>query len=257
MMNSAYFARLRTNLLRTGIPATWCLIAVSFTLFLLPYIIPAIGDFLDRWVWFDSASWWPRVWTLVTGSLQAGSLISALFASIWLYFVGGSLERSFGTRTFLGLCAGLSAIIGLGLILGYYALHEPRPLMLFALVDALTVIWGLLNRRVVIYLWCVLPISGILLACLSPIFTLVYYGPQIGLFALTGCAAAWGYYEYRRRRQRWQGVTRIGSRRPIGDDGELSPLARLRTWQQRRRLERLLGDSDREGRDSEGQRWIH
>ncbi|MCA1595393.1 MAG: rhomboid family intramembrane serine protease [Chloroflexi bacterium] len=234
---------------RDGCPATLCLLAGAVVLF-LAVALDAPSSVL-KYIIFDPARWLTRPWTLVTGSLYCTDTLSLLFAAAWLWVCGGSLERSLGTRTFVGLWCVLSAATGLGLYLGWLATGHDAPLFFFAVLDAVTVVWALMNRGQVVMLMFVLPVSSQLLAGICVLFTLVLYRLPLGLFALTGCLLALGFVLYRERRRRYRGVTRVPARRP-GQTDTFNPLSRLQAWQRNRRVRKLFRDSDVDGRDRTG-----
>jgi membrane associated rhomboid family serine protease len=234
-------ARVRRTLLGEGCPATVALMVAGLALFMAVRLAP---DATANWLLFDPRRWLLRPWTLLTGSILCADVLSLLFSLAWLWWIGGSLERSYGTRTFLGLWAAISAVTGLALAAAAGLGENSGTILMFAVLDALTVAWGIQNRDMVILLMGVIPLRGITLAWLSPLFVLATYPwfPTC-IFALAGCGLAWGFVAYRRRRWRYAGVTRIPRNRHRATDAPQGLFGRFKSWQRNRRLQRLLRNS--------------
>ena len=254
-MTLPYQNRIRYRLAREGCPATLCLLLATAVLFVIGSLLPAADRLIANWIAFDSSHWFRAPWSLVTGSLISGGALMLLCNAIWIWFVGGTLERSLGTRTFVGLWCAISAVTGLALYLGFLCTHQSAPLFMMVVLDALTVSWAMLNWGQLVLFMGMLPLRAQTLALIGVIWTLIFYQLPLGLFALAGCLLAWGFVEWRRRRRRYQGVidVRPASRRRSA--GEASGLVgRLTGWRQRRRFEKLMRDSGIDSRTSSDRR---
>lgn len=255
----------------SGIPVTITLIAANAVTFLIGFSTFNRGGAgpggLLSWLVFSSLTWPTDFWTPVTWPLVAPiDLIGLLFGGLWAYWMGGSLERSWGTRAFLLFLAATSALTALTLYGGGMLLGVPVIARgLWLAIAAPTIAWCVLNAREVIRLYAVIPVPAPILAWLTIGLTWFQVSisgghPLLGLFALSGCAAA---YWYARNGSRFFGGLGVGKRGepPLRfRDFDRTPAARrgfsLRRWlderRQRRELEKLLkrsGFSDPDERD--------
>jgi membrane associated rhomboid family serine protease len=245
---------LRRALQRDGCPATVCLLAASLLIFVLQSLTRDLSFGLHTWLAFQAGDWFTRPWKLVTGSLFYTDIWSAILGALWLWFIGGTLERSFGTRTLVALWAGISVVTALGLELGLVVTKLSAPLYLTVVLSALTVVWGALNRRASVLLMGILPLAGITMAWLSAIFVVIWYGWPIGVFALTGCVAGWLFVWQRERTRRNLGVLKI-PRRPKSirsREDPPGPAGRIQSWRRNRRIEKLMRESGLDGSDTAG-----
>lgn len=255
-MSPQFQYRLRRNLTREQCPVTLILMLAAGIVFVIESLSRGIAGWIDTWLWFDAGSWLTHPWTLLTGSLRGMDALSLILVLIWLYFVGGSLERSVGSRSYGGLWAASSAITGLSLWVAFLVTHVAAGMWLFVGVDAITVAWAALDPNSVVNLWGILPLRMKWIGLIGVIFTLVTYsrsdGFAVGLFALAGCALAWGYVQWRFYRRRYAGVIHVRKARQMRD--RPGPLARFRAWRHARRFEKLMRDSGVDGKDSIGRR---
>ena len=189
--------QVRDFFVRSGIPATWTIIAISIVSFFTFAIVPGGGPF--PYLAFDSLTWPTRFWTMLTWPL-VGAGLSTLFGALWAWWVAGSLERSWGTRTFLTFLVATSALTAITLWLGSCLLHQPTGLTgLWEAMAAPTIAWCVLNRREVIRFYGIIPVPAPLLGALTMVILWFSVGPPfLGLFALSGCAAAYWYAQHGR-----------------------------------------------------------
>jgi membrane associated rhomboid family serine protease len=252
------------SVIAAGIPATMTLIAANAITFLASFFTGGWargGPFW--WLVFTSDTWPQNFWTLITWPLVAPvDLIGLLFGGIWAYWIGSSLERAWGTRAFLVFLVALSALTALTLWMGGRLLGVPVAAQgLWLAIAAPTVAWCVLNQREVIRLYAVIPIPAPLLAWLTVALTWFQVSmqggnPFLGAFALSGCAAAYWYAKngryahrgYARTGGRFGGAPATGGSPPLRfrDFDRDPPVARgfdpvrgLRSWWQRRQLEKL------------------
>jgi hypothetical protein len=213
------------------------------------------GDITSIWTWVT----WPL--------LGADHPFNVLFASLWAFWVCGSLERSWGIRTFAVFFFGTAAITAAGVALGSLLLRQVGLLVgLWSGIAPPTIAWCVVNRRQSICLWALVTVPAWAIAGFT--LVLMWYNvgaafgePVLGLFALLGCLAAYLYAMYGRYAFQGYAANPIFHRRPkLRVDsfdreparGGLSPVRRFRAWQERRKLERLwkrsMGD-DKDERD--------
>ncbi|MFN3682715.1 MAG: rhomboid family intramembrane serine protease [Fimbriimonadaceae bacterium] len=146
---------------------------------------------------FSNAAGIERPWTFVTYpfAFGRGDLIGVLFACLWLYGIGGQLERVWGRTRFLGFFFAMAALGALALLIGGFLTGIGATLAgAFMPLAALTVAWGTLYPNQPVTFLFVLPMTGKWLAWLSAI--LVFFGssdPAMALFACTPLILAWAY----------------------------------------------------------------
>lgn len=247
------YQRVTRSFSASGCPGTVGLIAANVATFFLSAIFPGLT--IWRWLVFSPAEIFHTPWTLITWPLiLIGSPITLLFAGFWAFWSCGSLERSWGTRTFLLFFFVTNAIMALGLWLGMEVLSHgaaqsfagPLLMGLAYGVAPPTIAWCTLNKREPISLYAILPIPAWALALFT--LVLVWYDigtPLLGIFPLLGCAAAWWYAD--RGRMMYRGYATLKRKSHLkmqsfeqeNTTQNLSPLKRYKAWQERKKLEAL------------------
>ncbi len=204
---------------RSAMPATLTLIGVSvLTWFLSVFAARAVpvGLLAFATPYFP----FPAIWSALTWPfLSMGNPIFVLFAAFWAYTIGGSLERSWGTRPFVLFFFATTALMSLSVWLGSALLHTPAVLSgLWAGIAPITVAWCLLNKREQVMLYF-MPVPAMFIAYLSMLLLWWQVGPPfLGFFALIPCAAAWWYVEKGRYRSGY--ASEGGFRSPFGNSGD-------------------------------------
>ncbi len=228
-------------------PGTLGIIAANVAAF----FIGAFSAKLLSYFVFAPAFWLTRPWTLVTWSLVTHDPISLLFSALWAMWCCSSLERSWGTKQFLGFYFAVNIITALTVWVGASLLNAHFLLLsgLWAGLAAPTIAWCTINRRESISFFGIVPVSAPLLAAITLVLLWYSVGPPVlGLFALSGCAAAWWYAS--RGRYAFQGYAPVQKHKPklrlhdvelepMGPKG-LAPMQRYKAWQERRKLKALL-----------------
>jgi membrane associated rhomboid family serine protease len=252
-MNNDPKRQIREFFSRGGCPATVALIAANVVTWLLNSTMGGASP--SRHLIFVGPEWpWPEFWTALTWPLVAnGHPLWVLFALVWAYMIGGSLERSWGTRRYAAFFFALALLTAATTWIGGRLLGGPVVLYgLSTAMAATTVAWALLNASQPVGLYFgLLQIPAIYLAYFMPVVVWFEVGPAsgnplLGLFALSGCAAAWWYVTQGRaelnraaerdrihaaaRRFRPDAPERVEAR------GGFSP---LRWWKDRRERQRL------------------
>ncbi len=217
---SYQWRRLRAFLWRSEEPVTRTLIAINLLTFLVFFMAVYFVGAGNPWGWlvFSNVVPWQRPWTFLSYALVTYDPLSLIFSGYWLWIVGGTLERSWGSRTFfhfffgvglatsLGLWVGsaLLPLVGLGSLVYLSGLWMP--------LAGLTVAWCLLNPEQIVLLGFVLPIKGrhlmwVTVALTYFLFAMGHGNGWLAFFALSGVGVAYGYtkrrlvrYEYFARR---------------------------------------------------------
>ncbi len=199
-----------------------------------------------------------------------GDLINLLFSGLMIWWFGGSLERSWGMRTYLLFLLATNASAALVWQAGFWLFfHEFMPVAgPWLMVSSMVVAWAWLNPEETILLWFVLPVKAkwigwLTLAMLYFLFPTSYSIPGayiflLGFFALGGAGAAlayvrwqkqWGWVPRPARTQRAKRprVIRHPASTPFG-----AVLRRWNEWQRRRRIAHLqrtfVLEDDEQGR---------
>lgn len=229
---------------RDRIPFTKAVVALSVLSF-LANLFDRTGVF-RAFLIFKPSLFILKPWSVFTYPLVQLDALSLLFAGYWMWVAGGSLERTWRTRTFAVFFLGVSAISALGIWLGYMATGIPVPLSgLWVPLAAVTVAFGMQNPEQVILFMLIIPMklkylaaisAGLLFAGFSRIHFL------LGLFSLVGCAAAYWYVRYGYDinlglgRSHWDNVVRINPSR----SRRKGLLGWYRDWRERKRLRDFL-----------------
>lgn len=193
---------------------------------------------------------------LITYPLAVGlNPLTLLFAGLMLWWFGASLERSWLSRTYLLFLIGVTVAeallweVGVFLFTGHLIGLDGPWLMLSSIIVA----WAWLNPEQTIMFWFVLPLKAkwvgwITIAADFIFLPLSITGPSLllpvlGIFALGGPAAAYGYVWWRRKwgwipRRRGQTSRRTVVRHPSSTIwGAMT--RPFREWQRRRRVAKL------------------
>jgi len=186
-----------------NMPATWALIGANVVTFLL--IASGAGATVAGLLAFNSALWPAWFWTLLTWPLVgAGDPLGVLFSAGWFYTFAGSLERSWGTRPFVTFLVATAALAAFtvwlaGRLLGFGGGSLAG---LWVAVGPVMVVWAVINYRETVnllFLPLPAPVIGVIGVVMTWYFAGAAYGkPLIGLFALSGCAAAYWYAKHGR-----------------------------------------------------------
>ena len=182
-----------------AIPVTLALLGLNVLTFLLAFVgmNSGLGTALQNVLALGPDSLPGRPWSLVTWPLFGGKdFVALLFSGFWAFSIGGSLERSWGWKGYLGFFAACSALTGLTLWLGMRLLVAPLWMSgLWLALAAPTFAWCRINRREIIRLYFCIPVPAPILGWLT--LALTFFGismaggnPLLGLFALSGCGLA-------------------------------------------------------------------
>ena len=200
---SEFSYRLRRFLYQEFTPVTKTVALLSGAVFLLTAIIPGFG-ILAGFIVLDPLNGFFKPWTLVTYPLFNGGVrefFSIIFGIIWLWFVGGSLERSWGSKTYglflflttlvTGVFMSLLSFIHLGPDIYIYGLWLP--------LAGLTWAWAEIEPDRELLFWGIIPLKARWLAWISAVTTFFNFfrGNSLlgqilsGLAAVSGIAIAY------------------------------------------------------------------
>jgi len=206
-------------------------------------------------------------WTLLTYPIaqEGGEFINTVFLCMWLWSIGGSLERSWGSASFSKFFATVTVATSVVLCIGGWLLRQPYLLAGLSLpIVAVTVAWAALNPYEELLFFFVIRMKAWVLALLVVGFMLflTFRGaPLLGLFALVNPLIGYLWVRGRlpfkmpsvqnlggKRRPdlRFYDVDRAKGRNPAFDEirkRQRNPIDRFNDWRERRRLQKLWRDS--------------
>jgi membrane associated rhomboid family serine protease len=238
-----------------GCPATYVLMGIAG----FSYLTMHLGwrSFWEALVFtadtFPAQPWRLLTYPLVNCFCSFGNFILSL---LWLWFIGGSLERLWGTRFYLLFffaAAALSALtvwMGGLVVFGSILLSMP-PLAGFLIPEAaLTVAWAVLNAEAVVLFAFIFPLRAKWIAWISVAIVFFAYPFPWGLFALSGCLAAW-WYTRNMTGYTWSSGWRgrpIPEPTPVKKSwrvrwNEINPFERYTRWKRKRDFARLMRNS--------------
>jgi hypothetical protein len=270
--SSSPFDQISNYIRRSQIPATLSLIAVCVVLFLFNFFPPHLLSATPFFAFEIPIASKMELIALFTYPFL-NDFLTTVFGVMWLFWVGGSLERSWGSGKFLLFFLLMTPISGLGLVLGSTIFHSHNVVFLLGglwlPLTSVTVAWAAINPYVSILLYGLIPVQARWIAIFEVgVIYFVYYSsePFMGLFVLAGALSAFLVVKLGLMTATYRGGSgpdlRIVSggqnkRRPLDDAGmrvSLNPLNRFRAWQQRRKLAKLLQKSGFSDRDDDKRR---
>jgi membrane associated rhomboid family serine protease len=260
------FDGFRAFVRKGGTPVTNALLIVNTVLFFATFLSRAVAEFVASNVLLTHFDVLRHPWTIATYPLVTLNILTLIWSGMWMFFIGGSLERSWGSSRFAIFFFAMAALFGLGitigwLLLGTRASEDAQFLVgLYPPLAGVTVAWGLLMPEESVSIWFV-PVRAKYIALGAAILAWVLTGAVLGLFAELCPLAAFIYVRYGRswgtishQTQRSGGrvvkldFDRKGKPRRTHLDGSTprSPFdiaGKIRDMQERRRLEKLLRNS--------------
>lgn len=205
-------------LFRSGAPFTLTLILLNIVTFFLFYAFP--GGVVANALAFQTQKWPVLFWTLLTWPVTAvrEDPLGLVFSAGWAYTFAGSLERAWGTRVFGTFLLAVSALTALTVWLGSFLVGPGVLGGLWVAAGPATVAWCVVNSRDSINLFFV-PLPAPVIGALGAAIVWFYAGaangnPLLGLFALSGCAAAYWYARNGRYLNRGYSTVRRGGAAP-------------------------------------------
>jgi membrane associated rhomboid family serine protease len=249
-------------------PVTWGVLGINVLTFLLAFLGMRTGlaeTLLKTLALQPDSHLHP--WTFVTWPLFAGvNLLGLLLNGYFTLQFGGSLERSWGAKVYGGFLAATTALTGLTLWLGMLILRAPLIEMeMWLPLTAIIVAWALLNRSQTVLVAMVLPMPALWAAWIGMALAFFHVSlsgrhPLLGLFALSGCGAAYWYVTAGRTLSAKKATRRTDNVRFLDCDREVrgvkpsrNPFTRAAEERKRRERDKKLEEMfRRSGYDDEG-----
>jgi len=177
---------------RNAAPATTVIVIAIIASFVLAW--GAIRELPSMLAFVSAPSVaFSRPWTFFTFSFAVipnqNSAIGIFFGCVWLWSIGGSVERELGLLKYIFVWFGFSALSAICVLVGSSVLHLGAVALASPWIplSMVTVMWGTRNPDAPLTFMFVLPITGKWLAWLSA--ALVFFATTPPSFPLAACAA--------------------------------------------------------------------
>lgn len=168
-------------------------------------ILGSFFTFFTQWFFrlfaFNPGDALQRPWSVLTYPLAYSglggpfALLCFIFLIIWVFWIGGFLERDAGIGKAALFWTGMTVLpallLGLGMRLSGEGTFVFGP---FLPVSAVSVYWGVRNKEAVVMLWGILPLKGIYIAALAVAGTFFVWASPVwwlGFFAVAHTGLAW------------------------------------------------------------------
>lgn len=187
--------RIRAFLYRDFAPATMAILILEIAAF----IIVAVGR-LQHLLVLDLERLGQRPWALLTyplvlGPVGVSGMLALLFSGLWLWYIGGSMERTWGTTRFVASWVLLVVISGAGVLAGAGLSRSAIQVYGMSLpLSALTVSWGTFYPTREVLFFGFFPMKAQWIAIISAAFVFATYaslGWLAGPLSLLGSGAGW------------------------------------------------------------------
>ncbi|MDQ7820592.1 MAG: rhomboid family intramembrane serine protease [Armatimonadota bacterium] len=213
---------------------TWAVIAGTAVTFLLSFV--GAGAVVSGLL-FVPGSLLARPWSALTYPLVAGGHVLWVLVSAYVLWVfGGSLERAWGSHDYAVFLALVTAVPALALAGAAAALGRAVILAGLGLpLAAVVVAWSAINPRERVLAYFAIPVPGQWLGAIAAILVVFSFPFPLGVFALTGCAAAVWYVRAGR-----YGLRPARFVRRLPAMGTLNPVRAWQRWRLRRRFLRVV-----------------
>ena len=177
-------------------PLTLILIGASVLTFLLGFFTQ--GGWLFSGLALSARSlYFP--WTLITWPLLGTDLLGTIFTALWVWSLGGSMERSWGSPRLLRFFLATTLVTSLTVLPALFFLPVREGAFFAGLTIGfapVAVAWCWINRRETILFNFIFPIPALWIAAITAVFVFfqsasMLGSPWLGFVGLSGCAAAW------------------------------------------------------------------
>lgn len=188
---------IRSRLRGAGTPVTTLLVAALATAFMAIWLTQQQADLASHLI-FSRATFGLQPWSLLTypfANSPAG-FIAVLFECLWLYSIGGAVERELGPVRYITLWCALTVLGAASILIGLLAMG----LSGFALagplipIAGLTVVWATRNPDLTVLFMFVIPLAGKWLGFIAAgivLFDMGVGAPILGVLACVPLILAW------------------------------------------------------------------
>jgi membrane associated rhomboid family serine protease len=196
------FGQIKRFLYQGFIPVTKSIMALTGVTFLLYWGLQLLG--LGTYAGFlvlTPGNVIHLPWTLVTYPLLTPDPLGLLFGLIWLWFVGGNLERSWGSWLYLGFILSVTIVTGIVMsLVGWIFLGGMLAISdLWLPLVAVTWAWAWIYPEREMLFWGIIPIKAIWLAWINAAIIFFYYARTHWLLGLASISGILVVYLFRDR----------------------------------------------------------
>jgi membrane associated rhomboid family serine protease len=195
-----YLARFKRFIYRNFDPVNKSVMVGSGLVYVLALLISGLRLLdLNGLLLLNPANVLVLPWTILTYPLVNPDLLTLIFAVFWLWFIGGSLERSWGSKRYGWFLLLIAGVTGLALAAIGFLFKVWVPVYgLWLPAVGITWAWANLNPNQELLLWGLVPVKAKWLAWLEVGLTfLTYFNSSkniiFGLAAVSGVAVAYFY----------------------------------------------------------------
>jgi membrane associated rhomboid family serine protease len=235
-------------------PLTKVIIALNFlSLVLVTFRVPVVDHLV-----FIAPQSLREPWTLLTYPLVSGDIIWMLFYGLMLYSIGGSLERSWGTKFYAIYFASMSVICAIGVTAAAIILDQPAAPANWLPLATLAFTYYMLDPNQPVSVWGVLQTQAKWMALVDVLIIFFIHArmhPLVGFCALLGCVASYAWI----RTRAWRDIhqyssmpmrhTQVKKKKVRRDDDfswrDLNPLERIARARRKKQFQRLFEDEDK------------
>lgn len=180
MSKVSIFRDFRSASRSNAAPATTALVVAIIAGFVLLWVQPKVAPFLV----FTTDDYFAVPWTFLSYSFADLSPLSVFFACLWLWGIGGVVERDLGMWKYLIVWFLFAVLSAVCVLVAAILLHKNTTMSgAWVPLTAITVIWGTRNPNAALTFMFVLPITGKWLAWISVAFVFFATRPEFAPFA--------------------------------------------------------------------------
>ncbi len=172
------FSKFKRFLYQGSIPVTKGIMVLCGLFFLLYYIFQALNyEFFADFLVLNPAGVFHSPWTLITYPLLNPDPFSLIFGLLWLWFIGGTLERTWGSTLYFILTALATILTGMAMsvVACFFLGGDFRIFDLWLPLVAITWAWsGVYPEREMLF-FGIVPIKAQWLAWINAAFIFFQY----------------------------------------------------------------------------------
>jgi membrane associated rhomboid family serine protease len=204
------FRKFKRFIYQGFIPVTKSIMVLTTVIFLLYYILQYFNfGWLNGFLILTPASVFRAPWTLITYPLLNLDPIALIFSLLWLWFIGGSLERIWGSGSFFGFVFSVTVVTGILMTtVGWFFLKGFVEILGLQLpLVAITWAWARIYPEREMSFFGIIPLRAEWLAWIYAAFTFFQYAKQpynwlMGFASLGGILVV---YLFRGKKSDWAG----------------------------------------------------
>ena len=174
------FYKFKRFIYQDFIPVTKSILVLTGVIFLLHYILLYFNSgILDGFLILTPASVFHAPWTLITYPLLNPDPIAWIFSLLWLWFIGGSLERTWGSWPFFTFVFMVTVVTGILMTaVGWFFANGSFVVGLQLPLVAITWAWaGIYPDREMLF-FGIIPLKAMWLAWIYAAFTFFQYAKE-------------------------------------------------------------------------------